>query len=51
MSGKPGVGTVLGTHPGLDNHGKRGHAARVCWDNAERGDLAYPFLFSELKKR
>lgn len=43
-------GTVLGVQMGADNRGKKQLAARVCFDGDEPGDLAYPYLFSELKK-
>ncbi len=43
-------GTVLGVQMGANNSGKKQLAARVCFDNAEAGDRAYPYLFSELRK-
>jgi hypothetical protein len=43
-------GTVLGVQMGRDNKGKKQLAARVCYDGDERGELAYSYLFSELKK-
>ena len=46
----PKLGTVLGVQLGADNRGKKEIGARVCFDNAESGDHAYKYLFSELKK-
>ena len=46
----PHHGTVLGVQLGQDNRGRKELAARVCWDNAEAGDAAYRYLFSELRK-
>lgn len=43
-------GTVGGVQMGADNRGKKELAARVCFDVDAPGDLAYRFLFSELKK-
>jgi phytoene dehydrogenase-like protein len=43
-------GVVVAIHPGADNRGRRAMAARVCLDLDEPGDLAYPYLFSELRK-
>lgn len=41
---------MMGVQMGADNKGRKQLAARVCFDGAEPGDVAYPFLFSELKK-
>lgn len=46
----PGPGTVLAVHSGANNSGRKKMAARVCWDRSEPGEVAYPFLFGELKK-
>lgn len=46
----PARGTVMGVHMGADNRGRKMLAARVCFDTDEPGDLAYPFLFTELRK-
>jgi hypothetical protein len=43
-------GVVLGVQMGADNAGRKQLAARVCFDYDEPGALAYPYLFSELKK-
>jgi hypothetical protein len=43
-------GTVLGVGEARTNRGKKELAARVCFDNAEAGDLAYSYFFDELKK-
>lgn len=44
-------GTVIAVGPGKDNKGKAKLAAFICLDDAEPRDLAYPYLFSEFKKR
>lgn len=43
-------GTVMGVQMSQDNRGRKQLAARVCFDSDEPGDLAYPYLFVELKK-
>lgn len=43
-------GTVMGVQMGADNKGRKQLSARICFDGADPGDVAYPFLFSELKK-
>lgn len=43
-------GTVMGVQMGRTNNGKAEIAARVCYDNQENNDLAYAYMFSELKK-
>ena len=42
-------GTVIAVHQGYDNNGRPKMAARVCFDDADRGQLAYPYLFNELR--
>ncbi len=44
------TGTVLGVQMGRDNSGKPKLAARVCFDGDKADDLAYSYLFVELKK-
>lgn len=47
-----GTGTVLAVHYGADNSGrKKKAAARVCFDTDAAGDLAYPYHFTELRKK
>lgn len=48
---KPMQGVVMAIHPGSDNSGRKKLAARVCFDSDEPGDLAYQYLFEELRKR
>lgn len=43
------VGTIMAIEPGKTNTGAKRMAARVCWDGDEPGDLAYGYLFEELK--
>lgn len=43
-------GTVMGVQMGADNRGKKMLGARVCFDNDQPGDLAYNYLFVELRK-
>jgi hypothetical protein len=45
------TGTVLAVQMGSDNSGKKKLAARVCFDGEKADDLAYPYLFTELRKK
>jgi hypothetical protein len=42
-------GTVIGVQMGRANNGRKELGARVCFDNDDPGELAYRYLFSELK--
>ncbi len=42
-------GTVMGVQMGRDNRRKPSLGARVCFDNSEPGDMAYSYLFNEIR--
>lgn len=47
---KVGNGTVIALSVGRNNAGKKQPAANVCFDDSEPRAVAYPYVFSELKK-